>query len=177
MPMYCVCCYLCKNDRYKIMKNEKFIIYQMLPRIFGNAKANGGTGKFKDITPEVLEELKELNITHIWYTGIIKHSTAGERGVKGTAGSPYAINDYYDVNHYLASRKSSRMKEFEALVETTAQAGMGQLSILFQTTSLATMLELKPHLPMKIITPEKLLTETGATQPNSTTLHTTPGSR
>lgn len=127
MPMYCVCCYLCKNDSYKIMKNEKFIIYQMLPRIFGNAKANGGTGKFKDITPEVLEELKELNITHIWYTGIIKHSTAGERGVKGTAGSPYAINDYYDVNHYFASRKSSRMKEFEALVERTAQAGMGTI--------------------------------------------------
>ncbi len=109
------------------MKNEKFIIYQMLPRIFGNSKVNGGSGKFKDISTEVLEQIKALNITHIWYTGIIKHSTVGERGVKGTAGSPYAINDYYDVNPYLSSRKSSRMKEFEALVERTTQAGMGTI--------------------------------------------------
>lgn len=109
------------------MKNEKFIIYQMLPRIFGNSKVNGGNGKFKDITDEVLSEIKKLNVSYIWYTGIIKHSTAGERGVKGDAGSPYAINDYYDVAHYLASRKSSRMKEFEALVERTSNAGMGTL--------------------------------------------------
>ena len=53
------------------MKNEKFIIYQMLPRIFGNSKVNGGNGKFKDITDEVLSEIKKLNVSYIWYTGII----------------------------------------------------------------------------------------------------------
>ena len=76
----------------------------MLPRIFGNAKANGGTGKFKDITPEVLEELKELNITHIWYTGIIKHSTAGERGQNSLTASG---NIFHSASFIIRSCKLS----------------------------------------------------------------------
>lgn len=112
---------------------EKFIIYQMLPRIFGNtvtANIPGGSlqqngcGKFKDITGQVLNALKELNVTHIWYTGVIRHAVTGDIGVKGGAGSPFAIVDYYDVNPYLASKADSRMKEFESLIARTKAAGM-----------------------------------------------------
>jgi glycosidase len=44
--------------------------------------------------------------------------------VKGTAGSPYAIRDYYDVAPALADSVVDRMKEFEDLVDRTHQAGM-----------------------------------------------------
>jgi glycosidase len=111
----------------------KLIIYQLLPRVFGNTRMDNvpggtleqnGTGKFKDITAPVLDEIKKLNVTHIWYTGVIRHAVQGDYGVKGGAGSPFAITDYYDVNPYLASREGSRMKEFEALVSRTKEAGM-----------------------------------------------------
>ena len=112
---------------------EKFIIYQMLPRVFGNMSAknipNGslqenGTGKFRDITMQVLGAIKELNVSYIWYTGVIRHAVAGDIGVKGGAGSPFAITDYYDVAPYLASREEQRMREFESLLARTAKAGM-----------------------------------------------------
>ncbi|HIZ87656.1 MAG TPA: alpha-amylase [Candidatus Coprenecus pullistercoris] len=102
----------------------KFIIYQMLPRVFGNTAKGGTTGKFKDISEQVLGEIKKLNVDYIWYTGIIRHAVPGDQGVKGTAGSPFAITDYYDVNPYLASRAAGRMKEFENLVARTKAAGM-----------------------------------------------------
>ena len=111
----------------------KFVIYQMLPRVFGNQRSNcrpggtsaeNGTGKFKDITLSVLEEIRRLNVSYVWYTGVIRHAAAGDPGVKGGAGSPFAITDYYDVNPYLATRENSRMKEFEALVARTRDAGM-----------------------------------------------------
>ena len=106
----------------------KFIVYQMLLRVFANAHSvnrpggslqENGSGKFKDITVSVLEELRRLNVTHVWYTGVIRHATAGGTGVKGGAGSPFAITDYYDVNPYLASREAGRMKEFEAMIART----------------------------------------------------------
>ena len=108
----------------------------MLPRVFGNTRgtsvpggtlADNGTGTFKDITMSVLDEIRKLNVSYIWYTGIIRHATAGDPGVKGGAGSPFAITDYYDVNPYLASKESNRMKEFEALIARTADAGMGTI--------------------------------------------------
>ncbi|HIZ86034.1 MAG TPA: alpha-amylase [Candidatus Coprenecus stercoravium] len=99
----------------------KFIIYQMLPRLMGDATRNG---KFKDITAPVLEQIRNLNVNYIWYTGIIRHAVPGDEGVKGNAGSPFAIVDYYDVNPYLASRECNRMKEFESLVARTKAAGM-----------------------------------------------------
>ena len=125
------------------MKEEKFIVYQLLPRIFGNINREcipdgsleeNGTGKFSDITDGMLEEIKKLSVSHIWYTGVIEHATKtdftrwGIRKdhpliVKGEAGSPYAIKDYYDVNPYLADDPRNRMKEFEALVERTHRAG------------------------------------------------------
>jgi glycosidase len=123
---------------------SKFIIYQVLPRLFGNSKttnkphgsiAENGCGKFNDFTPKALKEIKALGATHIWYTGIIEHATQTDYTaygirkdhpavVKGKAGSPYAIKDYYDVDPDLAVDVPNRMGEFEALIERTHQAGM-----------------------------------------------------
>lgn len=121
---------------------NKPIIYQMLPRLWGNDKVrpkkNGnlsenGTGKFSDIDTNTLEYLKWLGCSHVWYTGIIRHSTqASENGctashpqfVKGKAGSPYAICDYYDVNAYLADNPEDRLEEFKQLIKRTHDAGL-----------------------------------------------------
>ena len=120
---------------------NKPIIYQMLPRLWGNDKVrpkkNGGllengTGKFSDIDTASLEYFKWLGCSHIWYTGIIRHSTQESVGciashpqfVKGKAGSPYAICDYYDVNAYLADNPDERMLEFENLIKRTHEAGL-----------------------------------------------------
>ena len=121
---------------------HKPIIYQMLPRLWGNDKTepvkNGtlsenGTGKFSDIDRNTLDYLKWLGCSHVWYTGILRHSTqSSEEGcipshpqfVKGKAGSPYAICDYYDVNPYLADNPSDRMGEFEQLINRTHEAGL-----------------------------------------------------
>lgn len=114
----------------------------MFPRLWGNdqsrPKKNGGlsengTGKFSDIDNATLDYLKWLGCSHVWYTGVIRHSTqAAEEGcvpshpqfVKGKAGSPYAICDYYDVNAYLAENPSDRMAEFESLIKRTHDAGL-----------------------------------------------------
>ena len=114
----------------------------MLPRLWGNDKVrpkkNGsleenGTGKFSDIDTATLEYLKWLGCSHVWYTGILRHSTqATEDGcigshpqfVKGKAGSPYAICDYYDVNPYLADDPQKRIEEFENLIERSHAAGL-----------------------------------------------------
>ena len=123
---------------------KKIIIYQVFPRLFGNDNShslrNGdildnGCGKMNDFTPKVLSEIKKLNITHIWYTGIIEHATKTDYSqysirrdhpavVKGRAGSPYAIKDYYDVDPDLATNVSSRMEEFESLVARTHKSGL-----------------------------------------------------
>ena len=97
----------------------KSIIYQLLPRLWGS-------GKFSSIDAESLDYMKGLGVSHVWYTGIIRHASksTGEKVVKGEAGSPYAITDYFDVNPYLADNKARRMKEFEALVDRTHQAGL-----------------------------------------------------
>ena len=125
------------------MKDEKFIIYQLLPRTFGNPREEctpggtweeNGSGRFADISDRVLEELRKLSVTHIWYTGVIEHATRTDfsrwgirrdhpQVVKGEAGSPYAIKDYYDVNPYLAENPADRMAEFEALLRRTHRAG------------------------------------------------------
>ena len=115
------------------------IIYQLLVRLFGNRKTdlklNGtieenGVGKFEDITDNALQELKLLGATHIWYTGILEHATMTDftaygiqpddwRLVKGRAGSPFAIKDYFDVSPELAVNVPNRMKEFDQLLERT----------------------------------------------------------
>ena len=114
----------------------------MLPRLWGNdkirPKKNGtltdnGTGKFSDIDDATLKYLKWLGCSHVWYTGVLRHSTqASEDGcipshpqfVKGKAGSPYAICDYYDVNAYLADNPDDRMAEFEQLIKRTHDNGL-----------------------------------------------------
>ncbi|MBO7544117.1 MAG: alpha-amylase [Bacteroidales bacterium] len=106
----------------------KRIIYQVLPRLWND----GSTfcGKFSSFGAETFSYLKSLGVSDIWYTGVIRHATrlpgfenAAPECVKGTAGSPYAITDYYDVNPYLADDPSHRMEEFEALVRRTHEAG------------------------------------------------------
>lgn len=123
---------------------NKIVIYQVLPRLFGNLKTtnkhNGtieenGCGKFNDFTPLALQKIKELGISHIWYTGIIEHAHVSdyseygiepdaENVVKGKAGSPYAIKDYYDVDPDLAVDVSNRLDEFEGLINRTHEAEM-----------------------------------------------------
>ncbi len=122
----------------------KVIIYQVLPRLFGNKlstnKFNGsiaenGTGKFNDITETALQSLKELGVSHMWYTGVLEHATMTDYSaqginsddpdvVKGRAGSPYAIKDYYDVDPDLAINVKNRMEEFESLVTRTHKLGL-----------------------------------------------------
>lgn len=120
----------------------KVIIYQMIPRLWGNIGGknikNGtlkdnGCGKFSSIDTISLEYLRSLGVSHVWYTGIIRHATAEDSDgctpssadwVKGRAGSPYSITDYYDVNPYLADEPENRMEEFHKLVERTHAAGL-----------------------------------------------------
>ncbi|MBR5003043.1 MAG: alpha-amylase [Bacteroidaceae bacterium] len=123
---------------------DKIIIYQVLPRLFSNtsdhcipfgSKEQNGVGKLNHFTPHVLNEIKSLGATHIWYTGVIEHATQtdySEYGirpnnpyiVKGKAGSPYAISDYYDIAPDLAEEIPNRMQEYENLIERTHQAGL-----------------------------------------------------
>ena len=123
---------------------DKVIIYQIFTRLFGNRnlsrKENGtiaenGSGKMADLTPRVLKDIAAMGVTHVWYTGIIRHATQTDYTkygiprqhpaiVKGKAGSPYAITDYYDVDPDLAVDVPKRMQEFEQLVERTHAAGL-----------------------------------------------------
>ncbi|WP_407430299.1 alpha-amylase family glycosyl hydrolase [Arcticibacter sp.] len=126
------------------MSSEKINIYQIMVRLFGNKKTTNkfygsieenGVGKFNDISDRALVELKKMGITHLWYTGIIEHATMTDYSsqgvnvddpdiVKGRAGSPYAIKDYYDVDPDLAVDVKNRMAEFESLVERTHKHGL-----------------------------------------------------
>jgi glycosidase len=94
----------------------KALIYQMLPRLWGE-------GRMSSVDDATLDYLRGLGMTHVWCTGIIRHST-GQPFVKGDAGSPYAISDYYDVNPYLASDPLLRMQEFDALVSRVHSHGL-----------------------------------------------------
>lgn len=126
------------------MIKYKPIIYQMLPRLFTNMNGNcvpdgtleqNGSGKLNDITPTVLRSIKDLGCTHVWYTGVIEHAHDADytrfgierdnpHVVKGKAGSPYAISDYYDIDPDIAVDVPNRMEEFEALIERTHNAGL-----------------------------------------------------
>ena len=126
------------------MASSKIIIYQVFTRLYGNRnttrKENGsieenGCGKLNDFTPTTLKKIREMGVSHIWYTGVIRHASQTDYSsygiprqhsavVKGKAGSPYAITDYYDIDPDLAADVDKRMQEFEALVERTHKAGM-----------------------------------------------------
>lgn len=124
--------------------SQKIILYQIFTRLFGNDNTqcmpNGsieqnGCGKLADFTPKALEAIKKLGTTHVWYTGVIEHATQTDYSahgirpdhkatVKGKAGSPYAIKDYYDIDPDLATSIPNRMKEFTQLVKRTHDAGL-----------------------------------------------------
>ena len=123
---------------------QKMLIYQVFPRIFGNRNntkkhrgslAENGCGKFDDFSAKALKAIKKLGTTHVWFTGVIEHATqtdysaSGIKGstpsvVKGIAGSPYAIRDYYDVDPDLATNVENRMQEFESLISRTHAVGL-----------------------------------------------------
>lgn len=138
---------------------SKIIIYQVLPRLFGNSntstsspptgkfkvqssklKTNGsieenGVGKLSDFSLQVLKRIKDAGFSHIWYTGLLRHATQTDYSaygiprshpaiVKGKAGSPYSINDYYDIDPDLADKVEDRMEEFGKLVARTHRAGL-----------------------------------------------------
>lgn len=137
-----------KDNMTKESKNvkptDKIAVYQIYTRLFGNQnstnKFNGtieenGCGKFNDITEKALIELKNFGISHVWYTGVIEHATMTDYSkygikkdnpmvVKGIAGSPYSIKDYYDVNPDLAVDVRNRMNEFDALVKRSHKNGL-----------------------------------------------------
>lgn len=123
---------------------SRLIIYQMFPRIFSNSTPNpekwgslerNGAGKLNDLTPKALRSIKELGVNCIWLTGVIEHATKTDFSaygiepdnpnvVKGEAGSPYAIKDYYDIDPAIAEDVPDRMGEFERCVKRIHNEGM-----------------------------------------------------
>lgn len=122
----------------------KLVIYQVFTRTFGNTNTNripngtlaeNGVGKMNDFDTKTLKQIKGLGVNSIWYTGVIRHATTTDYSkfglptqnaqvVKGKAGSPYAITDYYDIDPDIAVDVENRMSEFEALISRTHKAGM-----------------------------------------------------
>ncbi|WP_396143898.1 alpha-amylase family protein [Flavobacterium sp.] len=132
-------------DKKKVTPTEKKkVVYQVFTRLFGNTNATNkpwgtieenGVGKFNDFTDKALQEIKNLGVTHIWYTGVPHHALVRDytnigisnddpEVVKGRAGSPYAVKDYYNVNPDLAVNPANRLQEFEALIARTHKNGL-----------------------------------------------------
>jgi glycosidase len=127
-----------------IPKKKKEVVYQVFTRLFGNTNITNkpwgtieenGVGKFSDFTPKALQEIKDLGVTHIWYIGIPHHDVIRDYTeyrilnddpdiVKGRAGSPYAVKDYYNVNPDLADNPENRLAEFKALIDRTHALGL-----------------------------------------------------
>jgi glycosidase len=138
-----------KKGSFQIAKKttviaKKKVVYQVFTRLFGNTNTTNkpwgtieenGVGKFNDFTDKALQEIKKLGVTHIWYTGVPHHALVRDytnigisnddpEVVKGRAGSPYAIKDYYNVNPDLAINPANRLQEFEALIARTHKNGL-----------------------------------------------------
>lgn len=125
-------------------ESRKEVVYQVFTRLFGNTNTTNkpwgsieqnGVGKFNDFTDKALKEIKDLGVTYIWYTGVPHHATTTDYTkygisnddpdiVKGLAGSPYAVKDYYNVDPDLAVNPANRLKEFEALIARTHKNGL-----------------------------------------------------
>ena len=123
---------------------KKHVVYQVFTRLFGNTQNSSlpwgtveenGVGKFSDFTHEALSAIKELGVSHIWYTGVPHHALINDYSefgisndhpavVKGRAGSPYAVKDYYSVNPDLADNPAQRQEEFAALLERSHAHGL-----------------------------------------------------
>ncbi len=123
---------------------KKAVVYQVFTRLFGNKNQTNkpwgtieenGVGKFSDFTDKALQEIKKLGVTHIWYTGVPHHDVIRDYTkfgisnddpdvVKGRAGSPYAVKDYYNVNPDLADNPAKRLEEFQALIVRSHKNGL-----------------------------------------------------
>lgn len=128
-----------KVEQKKSVSSKKEVVYQVFTRLFGNKNTTNkpwgtieenGVGKFNDFTDTALREIKDLGVTYIWYTGVPHHALIRDYSaigvsnddpevVKGRAGSPYAVKDYYNVNPDLAVNPAHRLQEFEALIART----------------------------------------------------------
>lgn len=144
-------CLACKSEKatpkahlniYETKKKQ--VVYQVFTRLFGNTNTankpwgtieDNGVGKFNDFTENALREIKALGVTYIWYTGVPHHDVITDYTkfgisnddpdvVKGRAGSPYAVKDYYNVNPDLAENPGKRLDEFKALIKRTHNAGL-----------------------------------------------------
>ncbi len=147
-----VLCFACKKPMKtdiqptkKVNGNQnKQVVYQVFTRLFGNTNSTNkpwgtieenGVGKFNDFTDKALQEIKGLGVTYIWYTGVPHHDVITDYTkygisnddpdvVKGRAGSPYAVKDYYNVDPDLAENVNNRLEEFKELIERTHKAGL-----------------------------------------------------
>jgi glycosidase len=131
-------------EKNEIATEKKIVVYQVFTRLFGNKNTDNkpwgtieenGVGKFNDFTDKALQEIRDLGVTYIWYTGVPHHALIRDYTaigvsnddpdvVKGRAGSPYAVKDYYNVNPDLAVNPANREQEFDALVVRTHKAGL-----------------------------------------------------
>ncbi len=141
----------CKTDKNSAenmtqsqRNKKKEVVYQVFTRLFGNTNTNNkpwgtleenGVGKFSDFSAEALKKIKDLGVTHIWYTGVLHHGVItdySQFGIssddpdifKGRAGSPYAVKDYYNVNPDLAENPEKRLEEFQQLIARTHAVGL-----------------------------------------------------
>ncbi len=132
------------KNKKEVIQEKKVVVYQAFTRLFGNKNTTNkpwgtiqenGVGKFNDFTDKALTEIKNLGVTHIWYTGVPHHALVNDytkfdisnddpEVVKGRAGSPYAVKDYYNVNPDLAVDPAKRLQEFEALIARTHKNGL-----------------------------------------------------
>jgi len=128
----------------QVDNQKKTVVYQVFTRLFGNINTTNkpwgtieenGVGKFNDFTDKALKEIKDLGVTHIWYTGVPHHDVIRDYTkygisnddpdvVKGRAGSPYAVKDYYNVNPDLALNVENRLEEFQALIKRSHKNGL-----------------------------------------------------
>ena len=132
------------TEKKETVSEKKIVVYQVFTRLFGNKNTNNkpwgtieenGVGKFNDFTDKALNEIKDLGVTYIWYTGVPHHALVRDytsigvsnddpEVVKGRAGSPYAVKDYYNVDPDLAVNPANRLQEFEDLIARTHKAGL-----------------------------------------------------
>jgi glycosidase len=145
-----ISCLACQSNKQEITNEtnvdepKKIVIYQVFTRLFGNKETinkpwgtidENGIGKFADFDDIALKAIKDLGVTHIWYTGILHHALINDYKaygisdddpdvVKGRAGSPYAVKDYYNVNPDLAVDPAKRLEEFEDLIARTHKHGL-----------------------------------------------------
>lgn len=132
------------SDLTSANMKKKYVVYQVFTRLFGNKNRTNqpwgtldenGVGKFSDFTDTALQAIRELGVTHLWYTGVPHHALVTDYSafgiqtdhpsvVKGRAGSPYAVKDYYNVNPDLADDPANRLAEFQALIERSHRHGL-----------------------------------------------------